>query len=287
MYENAVATKKISLKKKFALAWIAVIVVLALAVGLAVVGYSGYKKAQDAAVAFVLISTSQFNSYKNDHDKMVEKMYDFFNPRYMNVNINGIKINNSDVVDAARSADKALGKLMQEAGYDCYYGSTYLEYIGIVDYTVNKARVPFIVWAVLFVVVLIANMVYSADAKKILILEGDRIVCKNGKKTVKEFFVKDVRSVESASNKGILLRGNAIRYKVNMVANADEVKATIMDAVAAASAVPVSVPAEPVPAAPEATPSGADELMKYKGLLDAGVISQEEFEAKKKQLLGL
>ena len=33
--------------------------------------------------------------------------------------------------------------------------------------------------------------------------------------------------------------------------------------------------------------SNADELRKYKKLLDDGVISQEEFDAKKKQLLGL
>ena len=33
--------------------------------------------------------------------------------------------------------------------------------------------------------------------------------------------------------------------------------------------------------------SNADELKKYKDLLDGGIISQEEFDAKKKQLLGL
>lgn len=33
--------------------------------------------------------------------------------------------------------------------------------------------------------------------------------------------------------------------------------------------------------------SNADELKKYKELLDSGVITQEEFNAKKKQLLGL
>ena len=33
--------------------------------------------------------------------------------------------------------------------------------------------------------------------------------------------------------------------------------------------------------------SNADELKKYKELFDAGVITQEEFDAKKKQLLGL
>lgn len=33
--------------------------------------------------------------------------------------------------------------------------------------------------------------------------------------------------------------------------------------------------------------SGADEILKYKNLLDNGIITQEEFDAKKKQLLGL
>lgn len=36
-----------------------------------------------------------------------------------------------------------------------------------------------------------------------------------------------------------------------------------------------------------ATLSAADEIKKFKDLLDSGVISQEEFDAKKKQLLGL
>jgi hypothetical protein len=36
-----------------------------------------------------------------------------------------------------------------------------------------------------------------------------------------------------------------------------------------------------------AAASGADELLKFKQLLDAGVITQDEFDAKKKQILGL
>lgn len=35
------------------------------------------------------------------------------------------------------------------------------------------------------------------------------------------------------------------------------------------------------------TLSAADEIMKYKNLLDSGIITQDEFDAKKKQLLGL
>ena len=37
----------------------------------------------------------------------------------------------------------------------------------------------------------------------------------------------------------------------------------------------------------QAPTSSADELGKYKTLLDQGVISQEEFDAKKKEILGL
>ena len=35
------------------------------------------------------------------------------------------------------------------------------------------------------------------------------------------------------------------------------------------------------------TSSNADEIVKYKNLLDQGIITQAEFDAKKKQLLGL
>ena len=53
-------------------------------------------------------------------------------------------------------------------------------------------------------------------------------------------------------------------------------------------------PAAPAPAAPAAQPPAAepepsylDELERLAGLRDKGIISDEEFEAKKKQLLGL
>lgn len=39
--------------------------------------------------------------------------------------------------------------------------------------------------------------------------------------------------------------------------------------------------------APEVTQSNADELKKYKDLLDMGAITQDEYDEKKKQLLGL
>jgi hypothetical protein len=40
-------------------------------------------------------------------------------------------------------------------------------------------------------------------------------------------------------------------------------------------------------AAVVAAPSAADEILKLKGLLDQGILTQEEFSAKKRQLLGI
>ncbi len=48
-----------------------------------------------------------------------------------------------------------------------------------------------------------------------------------------------------------------------------------------------SKPEKPVEIKHEIPQSNADELKKYKDLLDSGIITQEEFDAKKKQLLGL
>lgn len=50
-----------------------------------------------------------------------------------------------------------------------------------------------------------------------------------------------------------------------------------------------SYPAAPAPSSPSSAPvhSTAEELKLYKELLDAGILTQEEFDAKKKQLLNL
>ena len=49
-----------------------------------------------------------------------------------------------------------------------------------------------------------------------------------------------------------------------------------------------NAPVQPVPSPRKAPPVGAaDEIGKFKALLDSGVITQEEFDQKKKQLLGL
>ena len=54
-----------------------------------------------------------------------------------------------------------------------------------------------------------------------------------------------------------------------------------------APAAPAAAPAPAPAAAPTSVSEAADDLLKLKELLDAGILTQEEFDAKKKQLLGL
>lgn len=54
------------------------------------------------------------------------------------------------------------------------------------------------------------------------------------------------------------------------------------ESAAAAAAAPVAAAAAP---AQEADP--VEQIMRFKGLLDQGIITQEEFDAKKRQLMGL
>lgn len=61
-----------------------------------------------------------------------------------------------------------------------------------------------------------------------------------------------------------------------------------LNAIVAPTAAPAApVAPAPAPAAPASVSEAADDLMKLKELLDAGILTQEEFDAKKKQLLGL
>lgn len=62
-----------------------------------------------------------------------------------------------------------------------------------------------------------------------------------------------------------------------------------LNAIVAPTATPAA-PVAPAPApaaAPTSVSEAADDLLKLKELLDAGILTQEEFDAKKKQLLGL
>ena len=81
-----------------------------------------------------------------------------------------------------------------------------------------------------------------------------------------------------------MIREKNIRFW--FIENRNEVHAALSDIIAKAQIENTNQKIDISSAAPVAS-SNADEIKKYKELLDAGIITQEEFDAKKKQLLGL
>lgn len=285
MDEKIIKSKKINLSNKFRIAWIAIAVLFVLITVLGVMQYATYKDAQEAAIEFTLATTDRFDAYKDDYTNLVNQMYNFYAPTYINTVINGVKVDNSDVVNAAKAAEAALDSKMYEAGYRQYTDAECFQYTSCIDFVFAKVGSIYSVWIVLVVILLLVILWYAADKKKTIEINGDRIICKKGTETVKEFLIKNVNGVKSAFMKGLVVSGNGIKHKIMLLENADEIKAAIMNSATFHPAVK-NVNVAPATTIIQQT-SNADELKKFKELLDSGVITQEEFDAKKKQLLGL
>ena len=94
-----------------------------------------------------------------------------------------------------------------------------------------------------------------------------------------------VSAVGTCMFSGVSVSSSSGRISFLFVKNCDEIHKCVSDLLierqSKAAAAPVTTIKQEIPQ------SNAEELKKYKDLLDMGVISQEEFEAKKKQLLGL
>lgn len=94
-----------------------------------------------------------------------------------------------------------------------------------------------------------------------------------------------VSAVATTSLKGIAVASSSGKIVFNLLKNRDEIHNKLSELLIERQS---KVPAQAQPTIiKEASQSNLDELKKLKDLLDMGVISQEEFEAKKKQLLGL
>ena len=88
------------------------------------------------------------------------------------------------------------------------------------------------------------------------------------------------------SGKTLTLCSASGKISFHFIQNADEVSAAILTMINDYKKNYGNV-SKPTVIEKNISTSDADELRKFKELLDSGVISQEEFDAKKKQLLGL
>lgn len=268
-----IISEKMKLTKKMVVLWLLVMAVFAAVMASTGMKFGKYMEAQDYAVSIIQETNSDF-SYQTPGPELVEEMYNTYTRYYSYGGIN--------VGYAYSDADKSIGDMLEEAGYPCYKASEYLKYTDYFEYTINEntGGVMGYAFAVMFfLAVLIYTIWYVKDSKKTMVVQDAYIIAKKGNTVVKQFQIKDIKSIEAAKRKGLKILGNGFKYKINLVKNRDEIRTVILEKLQSVRS------ATPAPAVEEA--SSLDEIKKVKDLLDTGIITQEEFDAKKKQLLGL
>ena len=97
-----------------------------------------------------------------------------------------------------------------------------------------------------------------------------------------------ISAVGTGALKGIAVSTASGNISFLMIQNSDEIHRCVSSLLVQRQNKPAAPVVIQPPVVQQAAPqSNADELKKYKELLDMGAITQEEFDAKKKQLLGL
>ena len=224
------------------------------------------------AIDSIMNVTDQFDDYKYNRKELTKKIYDFLNPYYINTNTRYGRYNNSDLVSSATDTDKALGDLLNENGFDCYYGSEYLRYTSFLSYTFAHVSNLMIVYGFMVILALFISIIYVLNKKTSITVSGDMIICKKISGKTVQFMLNDVKSVETTFLKGLKITGNGIKYRIILVNNNESLKSDIMNLLNNLKTKYINV-------------SEADELIKFRKLLEEGIISQEEYEKKKANIL--
>lgn len=183
--------------------------------------------------------------------------------------------NNAERTELIAKARLVLAK----SGYE-YDMETYLMQGTFWQYLFNNKFefVLFIVILLLFIMLLIGSILYIADKKTELVIYENEIIGKKIDGKTVQFLLKDIKSVETTKTQGLKITGAGIKYDIHLIENAEEMKNILMDMLAKVQH------EQPVVAV---VGSSANDIKEYKELLDAGIITQEEFDKKIKQLLGL
>lgn len=269
-------SKKKALKKKFIIIWIVLIIIFAISVLISSIQYSKYKKGQDLAIASMLTATDEFDEYKDNKKELSKKMYDYFNRDYYYYYYYARE--NRELADklkkSVRDAEYELEKILEKSGYtEGYHASYYFEHTNLIGYYLDNYISFLIIYGIICVVVLLINIFYALSRKVKIIVSDDSVVYEKFTGKSKQFLIKDITSAETTSLSGLKILGNNIKVKTLLLKNNEELKDYIIDLISKKANDNFK------------KTSIADELEKYKKLLDSGAITREEYEIEKNRLL--
>lgn len=274
--ENVIMqSKKINRDKTMRNLWLSLVVILVVSLLVMAIKYIPVKKAQDIIISGILTLTDDYNEYKNNRKEMLEVL-----ERHFDDGFSGITV--YDMGDALRKLwgieEDFADELLETGGYGNKSAHRWVSYGTFGQYYFQEGLFFVIIILILFVVFGITNLLYSRDKKTELSILDNAIIGKKSNGKTVQFLLKDIKSVETTKKHGLKIMGSGIRYDIHLIQNAEEMKNIMMDMLAEVQH------EQPVMAV---VGSSVNDIKEYKELLDAGIITQEEFDAKKKQLLGL
>lgn len=275
--KEIIKSEKKNLKKVWKFLWkiLGIIFIVTTVIGL--INYRGYKKGQDASIDAMLLASDEFDSIK-DKKELIEKMYSFLNPIPFSFRTEYGIIDNSDSINAADKTEEALKKVLKEFGYETYSGSYYLKYTNFIEYYFNEwIGLPLMV-IILFCILLSLTIFIKLDKKSEIVITDNVITFKNMFGRTSQALLKDITSVNIIMFDGLKIIGNGFKHKIILIENNVVLEDKIMKLLRG------------IKSNERLNREEKDfsiEIKKYKELLDSGVITQEEFEKKKKELLNL
>ena len=173
----------------------------------------------------------------------------------------------------------AIFLIVNSSLYNADSNKRIFEYLGTVAYYKDFWEFPYFYIGLSFWVVAICFLFTFLMMKKMQITITDKRVCG------KTFFgrsvdlpIDSISAVGSSWFNGIAVSTSSGKVSFLFIENSKEIRELLCQLLIDRQGKPQSV----IP-----DKSNADELKKYKELFDSGIITQEEFDAKKKQLLGL
>ena len=276
--ENVIMqSKKINRDKTMRNFWLSLVVILVVSLLVMAIKYIPVKKAQDIIIFGLSTTTDDYDEYKNNRGKFLKQLESDFNRGYAGGNDIWANMWNANI-DRLKAREEFADDLLDEAGYGNKSAYTWVSYGTFAQYYLHEGKVFAIVILILFAVLGTASLLYSNDKKTELSILDNAIIGKKSNGKTVQFLLKDITSVETTKTHGLRITGAGIKYDIHLIQNSEEMKNKIMDMLAKIQH------KQPVVAV---VGSSVRDIKEYKELLDAGIITQEEFDAKKKELLNL
>lgn len=277
--EILVKSEKKSQKKKICFVWIITAIVFVATVVFFIVDYSNYKQGQEFGLSFIGGSDGAY--WLNENDSYAEQCRDSYNKlnqRTSNLTFNGVTIDMSGVREAEINLRSSFANIMELAGYDRYSSYTiadWFKYTNAAEYFYGYywSTILPISFFIVFVFSIIFTIFTNNEAKKEIVVYEDSVLCRMNPKKSKQLVFNDISNVSFGTH-SLKLVGLGVKFKLSHITNAEDIKSVIIEKKNSSQS-----------KANDVNISSVDELRKYKELLDSGVITQEEFESKKKQLL--